>query len=108
MVSHTTVAKWWKAEHLEDKSSRLKTIHYALSQAEAKIIKIVRKRGLFSLDDLYLSLALYLKNLNRTNCYRTLVRYRLNKFNNQEKIGKEICQLFAWFSSSGRLLLTQD
>ena len=88
MVSHTTVAKWRKAEHLEDKSSRPKTIHYALSQAEAKIIKIVRKRGLFSLDDLYLSLAPYLKNLNRTNCYRTLVRYRLNKFNDQEKIAK--------------------
>jgi len=34
LVSHVTVAKWRKAEHLEDKSSRPKTIYYALSKAE--------------------------------------------------------------------------
>lgn len=45
----------------------------------------VRKRGLFSLDDLYLSLKPYFEKLNRINCYRALVRYRLNKFSEREK-----------------------
>ena len=89
LVSHVTVAKWRKAEHLEDKSSRPKTIYYALSKAECRIIVKVRKRGLFSLDDLYLSLKPYLEKLNRTNCYRTLVRYRLNKFSEKEKREKK-------------------
>lgn len=89
LVSHVTIAKWRKAEHLEDKSSRPKTIHYALSKAECKIIVKVRKRGLFSLDDLYLSLKPYLGRLNRTNCYRTLVRYCLNRLSEREKREKK-------------------
>ena len=84
-ISHVTATKWRKVEHLEDKNSRPKTIHYALSRAEVRIIKKVRKRGLFSLDDLYLSLAPYLKKLNRTNCYRVLKRCQLNRFTDQER-----------------------
>jgi len=64
LVSHLTVAKWKKAE--------------------SQIIAKVRKRGLFSLDDLDLSLKPYLEKLKRTNCYRTLVRYRLNKFSERD------------------------
>lgn len=45
-VSHVTIAKWRKVEHLEDKSSRPDRIYYALSETEQKIIKKVRKRGL--------------------------------------------------------------
>jgi len=89
LVSYVTVAKWRKAEHLEDKSSRPNTIYYALSKAECRIIAKVRKRGLFSLDDLYLSLKPYLEKVNRTNCYRTLVRYRLNRFSEKEKKEKK-------------------
>lgn len=89
LVSHVTVAKWRKVEHLEDKSSRPNTIYYALSEAEQKIIRKVRKRGLFSLDDLVISLAPYIERLNRTNCWRTLKRYRLNKFTIQEKKEKK-------------------
>jgi len=88
-VSHVTVAKWKLVEHLEDKSSRPKTIHYALSRAEIQIIKKVRKRGLFSLDNLYLSLAPYLAKLNRTNCYRVLKRCKLNRFTDKEKKSKK-------------------
>ena len=90
LVSHVTVAKWREVEHLEDKSSRPNTIYYALSKGECRIIVKVRKRGLFSLDDLYLSLKPYLGKLNRTNCYRTLVRDRLNRFSEKEK---KVCQL---------------
>ena len=84
-VSHQTIAKWRKSEHLEDKSSRPNKIHYVLSEAEQKIIKKVRKRGLFSLDDLVISLSPYIKKLNRINCWRTLKRYRLNRFSTKEK-----------------------
>jgi hypothetical protein len=69
LVSHVRVAKWRKVEHLEDKSSRPKTPYYALSKGECQIIVKVRKKGIFSLDDLYLSLNPYLEKLNRTNCY---------------------------------------
>lgn len=88
-VSHVTVAKWRKVEHLEDKSSKPNTIYYALSEAEQKIIKKVRKKGLFSLDDLVISLKPYLERLNRTNCWRTLLRYGLNKFTDKEKKEKK-------------------
>ena len=84
-VSHVTITKWRKVEHLEDKSSKPKTIYYALSEAEQKIIRKVRKRGLFSLDDLLISLSPYIEKLNRTNCWRTLKRYRLNRFSVKEK-----------------------
>lgn len=88
-VSHVTVAKWKLVEHLEDRSSRPKTIHYALSRTEVRIIKKVRKKGLFSLDDLYLSLAPYLAKLNRTNCYRVLKRCKLNKLTDKERNSKK-------------------
>ena len=88
-VSHVTVAKWRKVEHLEDKSSRPNTVYYALSEAEQKIIRKVRKRGLFSLDDILISLSPYIKRLNRTNCWRTLKRYRLNRLTAKEKKEKK-------------------
>ncbi len=88
-VSHVTIAKWRKVEHLEDKSSRPERIHYALSETEQKIIKKVRKRGLFSLDDLVISLSPYIKRLNRTNCWRTLLRYKLNRFAVKERREKK-------------------
>ena len=84
-VSHVTIAKWRKVEHLEDKSSRPNKIYYALSEAEQKIIRKVRKRGLFSLDDILISLSPFIKRLNRTNCWRTLKRYRLNTLTTKEK-----------------------
>lgn len=84
-VSHQTISKWRKVEHLEDKSSKPNKIHYALSKSEEKIIKKVRKKGLFSLDELLIALGPYIEKLNRSNCYRTLKRYRLNKLSLQEK-----------------------
>lgn len=84
-TSPETIAKWRRVEHLEDKSSRPNRIYYALSEAEQKIIRKVRKRGLFSLDDLLISLSPYLERLNRTNCYRTLKRYKLNRLSDKEK-----------------------
>ncbi|MCD6220079.1 hypothetical protein J7K43_06825 [Candidatus Calescamantes bacterium] len=59
-VSHVAIAKWRKIEHLEDKSSRPNTIHYTLSEDGQKIIRKVRKRNLFSLNDLLISLKAYI------------------------------------------------
>ena len=88
-VSPETIAKWRRVEHLEDKSSTPNKIYYALSETEQRIIKKVRKRGLFSLDDLVITLSPYIERLNRINCQRTLKRYRLNRFTNKEKKEKK-------------------
>jgi DNA-binding PadR family transcriptional regulator len=64
-----------KVEHLEDKSSRPHKIYYALSDLAQKIIRKVRKIGLFSLDEILISLSPYIERLNRINCWRTSKRY---------------------------------
>ena len=83
-VSHTTIGKWKKREELLDKSSRPETIHYALTKAEERIIIKVRDRGFF-LDELLEALSPYLERLNRSNCFRTLVRYKRNRLTDKER-----------------------
>jgi transposase-like protein len=89
-VSHVTICKWKHVEHVEDKKSRPETIHFALSKTDERILIRARKKGLFSLDDLLDTLSPYLVKLNRSNCYRTLVRYRLNNFTKQEEKKRKI------------------
>lgn len=85
MVSNTTVSKWKKADHLEDKKPIPQTIHYAVPKPFWRIIKRVRQRALMPLDDLFLALQPYLPQLNRTNCYRVLTYLKLNKLSEKEK-----------------------
>jgi transposase-like protein len=84
-VSHVTTSKWKKRDNPEDESSRPKTIHYAVDPAFWKIVKKVRQKALFTLDDLLIALKPYIENLNRTNCYRILFHYRLNRLSLLEK-----------------------
>jgi len=83
-VSHTTIGKWKNSDQVEDHSSRPLTIHYALTKVEERIITKVRDQG-FLLDELLEALAPYIERLNRSNCYRTLLRYKRNRLNDKEK-----------------------
>jgi transposase InsO family protein len=83
-VSRTTIAKWKKADHTTDKSSRPYRIHYALSKDEERIIVKVRDQG-FLLDELLETLSPYLERLNRSNCYRTLLKYKRNRLDTDTK-----------------------
>lgn len=84
LVSHTTVGNWKNSQQTEDHSSRPHRIHYALTKAEERIIIKVRDQGLFTLDELLEALEPYIERLNRSNCYRTLLRYKRNRFSDQE------------------------
>jgi transposase-like protein len=83
-VSHTTISKWKNANHTKDLPSRPRTIHYALTKDEERIIVKVRDKGFF-LNELLEALAPYIERLNRSNCYRTLLRYKRNRFTDKEK-----------------------
>lgn len=52
---------------------------YRLAPVEQKIVSKVRKHLKPNLDDLVIILRPYIPNLNRDNCYRVLVRHRLNR-----------------------------
>lgn len=87
-VSHVTISKWKKSNHLEDKKSTPNNIHYAVEKSFWKIVKVVRKSLLLNLDELVHTLQPYLAKLNRSNCYRILLHYHLNRLNIKEKIKK--------------------
>jgi transposase-like protein len=88
-VSIPTIAKWKKRSNPKDKSHRPDIIHYAVDKSYWRLIAIVRKKALFSLDDLVLSLSPYVQNLKRDNCFRILKKYRLNCLSSKEKIERK-------------------
>ncbi len=53
-ISNVTVAKWKKANHLEDKSHRPNIIHYVVPKEFWSLIKKVRKFSKLPIDDLLL------------------------------------------------------
>lgn len=83
-VSPTTIGKWKNSDHTQDKSSRPYRIHYALTKDEERIILKVRDHGLV-LDQILESLGPYIERLNRTNCYRILLKYKRNRLTAKEK-----------------------
>ena len=76
LVSPNTISKWKHSDRCQDHSSRPETIHYALSKDEARLIIKVRDHGLL-FDERLEVLAPYIERLNKSNCYRTLLRYKL-------------------------------
>jgi len=78
-VSPTTIFKWRHRENLEDLSSRPKRIKRSLKKWGERVIVKVRRHLKLSIDDLVAALERYIPKINRTNCYRVLKAYRLNK-----------------------------
>lgn len=83
-VSVPTAAKWKKRPDSQDRPSIPHTIHYAVDPSFWRLIAKVRKRCLFTLDDLVLALSPYVDRLNRDNCFRILKKYRLNQMTVKE------------------------
>lgn len=78
-TSVPTASKWKQRDDSEDRISTPHTIHYAVDPSFWRLIVRVRKRCLFTLDDLVMALSPYVEHLNRDNCFRILKKYQLNK-----------------------------
>ena len=80
-----TIIKWRNRDFLEDKSSRPKTIHYALSSLEKGVIEIVRKITWMQLDELTDTIKDIFPHANRSNVYRTLTAFNINRVPEEKK-----------------------
>ena len=85
LVSPNTFSKLKNSDRIQVHPSSPDTIHYALSKDEERLIIIVRDLGLL-LDERLEALAPYIVRLNKSNCYRTLLRYNSNRLTQPEII----------------------
>ncbi len=80
-----TIAKHKNRDFLNDKSSRPKRIHYALTPLEKELIKVVRTMTWMELDDLADTIVDIIPNANRSNVYRTLKAFDINRVPQEQK-----------------------
>lgn len=85
MVSHVTCSKWKNSERTQDGDHTPHNIHYAVPKEFWRVVKTVREKTKMPLDDLLNALADYVPNLNRSNCYRILRHYQLNRLTEKDK-----------------------
>lgn len=78
-LNQKTILKWKHRDCLTDRPYGAKVHYFALSKLEQKIIVKVRKHLKPNLDDLVNILKPYIPKLNRSNCYRVLIRHQLSK-----------------------------
>jgi transposase-like protein len=84
-VSQKTVSKWKKRAKFEDKSSRPKTIHYALSRLEMLIVVELRLITWWALDEITEAINPENPEKIRSAVYRTFVREQVNQVPVKEK-----------------------
>lgn len=84
-VSQNTVSKWKNREEFEDKSSRPKTIHYALSDLEMLIAVELRLMTWWALDEITEVINPKNPEKIRSAVYRTFVREGINQLPEKEK-----------------------
>ncbi len=84
-VNVKTIAKHKNRDFLNDKSSRPKRIHYALTPLEKELIKVVRTMTWMELDDLADTIVDIIPNANRSNIYRTLKAFDINRVPQEQK-----------------------
>ena len=84
-VNVKTISKWRSRSYTKDKSSRPKTIRYALSDLEKEIIRVVRNLTWMNLDDLVDCVSESIANANRSNVYRTLKAFNISRVPQQQK-----------------------
>lgn len=84
-ISINTVIKWRNRENFEDKSSRPKTIKYALSELEMLIAIELRVLTWWALDEITEAVNPLEPNQIRSAVYRTFVREGINKVPEKEK-----------------------
>jgi len=78
-VNVKTIAKHKDRDFINDKSSRPDTIHYTLSPLDKELIRVVRTLTWMELDDLTDTIQTNIPHANRSNIYRTLKAFDINK-----------------------------
>jgi transposase-like protein len=84
-VNVKTISKWKEREFTQDKSSRPNKIHYALTPLEKELVRVVRTLTWMELDDLTDTVVDVIPNANRSNIYRTLKAFDINRVPVEEK-----------------------
>lgn len=74
-----TILKWRRRPDPADRPCGAGRYHCRLIPLEQRLAAKVRKHLKLNLDDLTTTLKPYIPNLNRDNCYRALVKHRLNR-----------------------------
>jgi transposase-like protein len=84
-INEKTVSKWKNRDYLEDKSSRPHTIKRSLTDLEREVIRVVRTLTWLELDDLVDSVLPSIAKANRSNVYRTLRVFGINRVPEEKK-----------------------
>ena len=84
-VNVKTISKHKNRDFTEDKSSRPNKIYYALTPLEKELIRVVRTLTWMELDDLTDTIADVIPNANRSNIYRTLKTFDINRVPEEQK-----------------------
>jgi transposase InsO family protein/DNA-binding transcriptional regulator YiaG len=84
-VNVKTISKWKDRDFLNDKSSRPNKIHHALTPLEKELIRVVRTLTWMELDDLTDTINDVIPNANRSNIYRTLRAFDINRVPEEQK-----------------------
>ena len=84
-INEKTVSKWRKRADVIDKSSRPYLIQRSLTEVEREIIRVVRTLTWMDLDDLVESVFPTIPKANRSNVYRTLKHYDINRVPEEKK-----------------------
>ena len=80
-----TISKWKDRDFTEDKSSRPHSIKTTLTPLEKELIKVVRTMTWMELDDLTDTMVDIIPNANRSNIYRTLKAFDINRVPQEQK-----------------------
>lgn len=80
-----TIAKHRNRDFTQDKSSRPDKIDYALTSLEKELIRVVRTLAWMELDDLTDTIIDVIPNANRSNIYRTLKAFDINRVPQEQK-----------------------
>jgi transposase-like protein len=84
-VNVKTISKHRNRDFTEDKSSRPDNIKYALTPLEKELIRVVRTLTWMELDDLTDTIKNVIPHSNRSNIYRTLRAFDINRVPVEEK-----------------------
>ncbi len=84
-VNVKTIAKHRKRDFSNDKSSRPNNIKYALTPLEKELIRVVRTLTWMELDGLTDTMVDVIPNANRSNVYRTLRAFDINRVPVEQK-----------------------
>jgi len=80
-----SVSKWRNRDYQEDKSSKPNTINYALSDLDKELIRVIRMLTWMDLDDLVDCVSQNIKQANKSNVYRTIRAFGINRVPQEQK-----------------------